>query len=107
MKRQRTLTLRSFFALAITPVIPAQENVNINPQQSVETGASIDTHIDRLHIDAPILDAPVVHSVDTPMVNAPSGDAPVENNVDDSIETPATNEELVFDSSKIVADPGL
>ena len=88
MKRPRTL--RSFYAPAITPVIPAQsqENVDINldAQQSVGTGASVDAH--------------------TP-IDAPTIDAPTEINFDPPVESHATNEELVFNSTEIVADPGL
>ena len=114
MKRQRTLTLRSFFSPAITPVIPAQsqENVNINLQQTAESGASIDAPIvDAPIVNAPIVDAPMVDAPtvdgDAPSVDAPNVDAPTENNVNDPSETPATNEELTFNSSEIVADPGL
>ncbi|KAJ1285613.1 hypothetical protein BS78_03G291900 [Paspalum vaginatum] len=106
MKRHRTLTLRSFFAPAITPVIPteAPENVNINLQQSVETGASIGTHNDASMVDVPTVDVPIV---DAPNVDAPIVDAPTENNVDTPSGTHATNEELGFNSLEIVADPGL
>ncbi|WVZ98513.1 hypothetical protein U9M48_043943 [Paspalum notatum var. saurae] len=112
MKRQKTLTLRSFFSPAITPVIPAQsqENVNINLQQTAESGASIDAPIvdtpivNASIVDAPMVDAPTVDG-DAPSVDAPNVDAPTENNVNDPNETLATNEELTFNSSEIVADP--
>ncbi|WVZ95102.1 hypothetical protein U9M48_040906 [Paspalum notatum var. saurae] len=97
MKRPRTL--RSFFSPAITPVIlaPSQENVNINLQQPVETGASIDAH------------ASADASVDASIVDTPIFDAPAAIDVDAPIETPATasNEEVEFNSSKIIVDPGL
>ncbi|WVZ85433.1 hypothetical protein U9M48_032362, partial [Paspalum notatum var. saurae] len=123
-EKTKDIDIEILFSPTITLVIPAQshENININLQQTAESGASIDAPI----VDAPIVDAPIIDAlmVDAPIVNAPIVDAPMidaptvdgdapsvdactENNVNAPIETPATNEELTFNSSEIVADPGL